>query len=184
MDTTATKSSLRTNIRNRKKEFLATTSFGQRVALSEEILSRVESLPAFAEASVVLAYNSLDDEVYTRGFLNRWFEKKILLLPKVAGDTLTLHRYLGEDSVSKGAFGIDEPTTPCFEEWDKVDLVLVPGVAFDAAGNRLGRGRGYYDRLLSELPEAARLVGVCYDFQMLPHITTEANDVPMHKVIC
>ena len=184
MDTTATKASLRTNIRNRKKEFLATTSFGQRVALSEEILSRVESLPAFAKASVVLAYNSLDDEVYTRGFLNRWFEKKTLLLPKVAGDTLTLHRYMGEDSVSRGAFGIDEPTTPCFEEWDKVDFVLVPGVAFDAAGNRLGRGGGYYDRLLSELPEAARRIGVCFPFQLVPSVDTQDHDVPMHKVIC
>ncbi len=180
-----TKQQQRELIKARKRDFMSKTPLLRRIALSEEILSRVECLPEFATARIVLAYNSLDDEVFTHSFLNKWFESKTILLPKVVGDVLTLHPYLGESSVAKGAFGIYEPVTPCFMAKDKVDFVLVPGVAFDSSGNRLGRGRGYYDKLLGEeLPETVLRVGVCFKFQLLPQVAVEANDVRMHKVIC
>ncbi len=180
-----TKQQQREFVKAKKKEFMASTSLSQRIALSQEILSRVESLSGFVKAKVVLAYSSLDDEVYTHSFLDRWFEDKTILLPKVAGNNLTLHPYLGKDSVSGGAFGIDEPLAPCFPEKERVDFVLVPGVAFDSEGNRLGRGRGFYDRLLGEeLPETALRVGVCFGFQLLSHVVTEADDVRMHMVVC
>lgn len=180
-----TKQQQREFVKARKREFMASTSLSQRISLSEEILLKVESLSGFAAARVVLAYSSLDDEVYTHSFLDRWFEDKTVLLPKVVGNNLTLHPYLGKDSVSGGMFGINEPLTPCFPEKERVDFVLVPGVAFDAEGNRLGRGRGYYDRLLGEeLPETALRVGVCFMFQLLPHVVAEANDMRMHMVVC
>lgn len=179
-----TKQQQRTYVRKLKKDFFATHTPTQVEALSEAVLKKVELMPEFQRAKVVLAYNSLSDEVYTGAFLNRWHREKLVLLPKVVGDRLTLHKYEGEESVSQGAFGIGEPTTPAYENYADIDLVIVPGMAFDAGGNRLGRGRGFYDRLLGhDLPKDALLVGVCFDFQILPHVATEPNDVIMHRVM-
>ena len=153
--------------------------------LSEQILRKVEQLPQFLEAKVVLAYYSLDDELFTHDFVQRWACKKTILLPKVAGDTLTLHPYTGILSVKQGAYGIMEPCTPEFTDYAAVDLVIVPGLAFDSEGNRLGRGRGYYDRLFAMLlPATVHKVGVCYPFQLVPHIPTELTDIRMDSIIC
>lgn len=180
-----TKQQQREFVRKRKAEFAASCTQERKIAISEEILSRVECLPQFRSARVVLAYNSLGDEVYTPAFLSRWFRSKTILLPKVAGDNLTLHPYLGDESVDIGAFGIGEPLTPRFIDYEKIDFVLVPGMAFDSCGNRLGRGRGYYDKLLGVVvPDTALRVGVCFSFQMLPNVVTEPCDVRMHMVVC
>ena len=126
----------------------------------------------------------LDDELFTHGFVQRWADRKTLLLPKVQGDSLTLHRYIDSRSLGQGAFGIMEPCTPQFTNCSAVDLVIVPGLAFDAEGNRLGRGRGYYDRLFAELlPPSVYKVGVCYPFQMVPQVPTEPTDITMDEVI-
>ena len=119
-----TKQQQREFVRKRKAEFAASCTQERKIAISEEILSRVECLPQFRSARVVLAYNSLGDEVYTPSFLNRWFRSKTILLPKVAGDNLTLHPYLGDESVDVGAFGIGEPLTPRFIDYEKIDFVL------------------------------------------------------------
>ena len=65
-------------------------------------------------------------------------------------------------------------------QWEKIDLILVPGMAFDAMGNRLGRGKGYYDKVLRHTP--AYKIGVCFDFQFLKAVPTEAHDVRMDNV--
>ena len=145
----------------------------------------VEELAVFREARTVLAYYALDDEVCTHDFVQRWAEKKTMLLPKVVGDDLTLHPYINILSMKEGAFGIMEPCTPQFTDYAAIDLVLVPGVAFDRQGNRLGRGRGYYDRLFGHLlPAGVRKVGVCYPFQLVEKVPVEATDVCMDCVIC
>lgn len=180
-----TKQQQRRYIIEQKKQFMMSSTLSQRQQLSEKILSEVEKLIEFRSAKVVLAYNSLSDEVDTHNFLNRWWKQKLILLPKVVGDDLSLHPYKGEDSVVKGAFGIDEPTTPCFTDYEKINFVIVPGMAFDAAGNRLGRGRGYYDRLFNNcLPDNINRVGVCYPFQLITSVAVAPTDVRMHKVIC
>jgi 5-formyltetrahydrofolate cyclo-ligase len=132
----------------------------------------------------VLAYYSLSDELFTNDFVQRWADKKTILLPKVVGDDLTLHRYTNAMSMSEGAFGIMEPCTPEFTDYAAVDMVIVPGVAFDRQGNRLGRGRGYYDRLFaSRLPHNIYKVGVCYLFQLVESVPTEPCDVQMDEVV-
>lgn len=180
-----TKQQQRKHIIEQKKQFMSQHSLSQRLEFSEKILSELELLPEFRSAKIVLAYNSLLDEVDTHSFINRWWKEKTILLPKVVGDDLSLHPYKGEASVAKGAFGIEEPITPVFNDFEKIDLVVVPGMAFDPAGNRLGRGRGYYDRLFHHrLPDNITRVGVCYPFQLLPYVVVDTADVKMHKVIC
>ena len=79
-------------------------------------------------------------------------------------------------------FGIGEPTGPEFTELDKVEMIVVPGVAFDRQNNRMGRGRGFYDRLLKSTPNAVK-VGVAFHFQMVPEVPTEPFDIPMDAVL-
>ena len=171
-------------MRAAKREFFSTHTLQEQHSLAEEILGRVEQSEAFRRARVVLAYYSLSDELFTHDFVQRWADKKTILLPKVLGDDLTLHRYTNAMSMSEGAFGIMEPCTPEFTDYAAVDMVIVPGVAFDRLGNRLGRGRGYYDRLFaSRLPHNIYKVGVCYPFQLVESVPTEPCDVQMDEVV-
>lgn len=178
------KHEFRRQMRVAKREFFSTHTLQEQHSLSEEILGRVEQSEAFREARVVLAYYSLADELFTHDFVQRWADKKTILLPKVVGDDLTLHYYNGPLSLREGAFGIMEPCTPEYADYTAIDLVIVPGVAFDGEGHRLGRGRGYYDRLFAtRLSYNIYKVGVCYPFQLVEHVPTEPCDVRMDMVL-
>jgi len=178
---TGCKLELRRYIRAQKKEYTAT----RLAAMSEEICNRVLASAWWQEAGTLLLYYPLSDEVDVRPLIQKAFENgRQVLLPVCQGDELELHLYEGEDSLSVGAFGIMEPTGPLFaqESYPNIQLALVPGMAFDGAGHRLGRGRGYYDRLLPKL-SAARLQGICFPFQILPAIPVDTHDFAVHEVI-
>lgn len=146
-------------------------------------MAKVEQLESFQKAHIVLLYWSMDDEVATHEFVNRWYKEKTLLLPCVDGDDLKLRQYTGPECLVSGPdFGIGEPTGEEFTQLDSVEMIVVPGVAFDKHNNRMGRGRGFYDRMLKSTPNAVK-VGVAFDFQMFDTIPTEAFDVPMNLVI-
>ncbi len=94
-----------------------------------------------------------------------------------------LRRYTGPECLVAGEqFGIGEPTGPVYTDLEAIELIIVPGVAFDRKGNRMGRGRGFYDRLLKTTPKALK-IGVAYDFQMLDSIPVEPFDVKMDRII-
>ncbi len=150
---------------------------------SLDIMRRVEELDRFRSASTVLLYWAMDDEVDTKPFVEKWYRDKCILLPCVDGDDLLLRRYTGMESMVAGPqFGILEPVGPLFSDYEKIDLIIVPGVAFDSHNNRMGRGRGFYDRLLKSTPNAYK-VGVGFSFQMFDEIPVEDFDVPMNAVI-
>ena len=130
----------------------------------------------------MLLYHSLPDEVDTHAFIRRWSAQKRILLPVVKGYDLELRLYTGDDRLTEGAFHIDEPTGTAFTDYAAIDLAVIPGVAFDRRGNRLGRGKGYYDRLLPRIPTAYKL-GLCFPFQVLNQIPAEAHDIPMDEVL-
>jgi 5-formyltetrahydrofolate cyclo-ligase len=173
------KSILRKEIANRKRQY----TMEQRVALSEMLLQRLEQHPRFATAHTLLLYHALPDEVQTAEFIRKWSTTKRIILPVVVGDDLELRVYEGEASMRKGAFNILEPTGTLFTAYEELDLAIIPGVAFDASGNRLGRGKGYYDRLLSRLPSTLYKIGISFDFQKFPHIPAEPHDKVMDEVM-
>ena len=175
-----TKPLLRAQMREAKKQHQA-----QLTKMSAEL---VEKLPHFLTSHLppqtIMAYWPLTDEVDIRPLIDQLVaEGKAVLLPKVTGDeTMELHRYTSRDDLQEGAFHILEPTGEVFEDYDTIDVALVPGMAFDAAGHRLGRGKGYYDRFLSAHPYIYK-VGICFPFQRVAEVPFEAHDVVMDEVI-
>jgi len=173
------KATLRREIRAAKKA----VPFHEKLLRSDAIMRQVEQLPIFIGAETVLLYWSMEDEVQTHEFVERWYRKKRILLPCVDGDLLRLRTYQGPDSMIAGEqFGIGEPTGEEYTDYDSIDLIIVPGVAFDRLGNRMGRGRGFYDRLLQQTAHAYK-IGVAFDFQLRDTIPTEPHDIAMDKVI-
>lgn len=151
-------------------------------SLSTEILAALEAHPAFRAAKTVLLYHSLPDEVDTHRFIRKWKEEKRILLPVVTGNDLELRLYTDAQSLTTGVYGIEEPVGAPFTDYAAIDLIIVPGVAFDRNGNRLGRGKGYYDRLLPRIPSAHK-IGICFPFQIVEEIPTEPFDIRMDEII-
>ncbi len=173
------KAELRERIKILKRQFA-----GNSGELSLQCMSRLLSHPRIIAARVVLMYCSLPDEVDTHDAIDRLVEAgKCVLLPQVTGpDTMCLRVYRGKDDLREGAFHISEPQGPVFTAYGDVDVAVVPGMAFDGRGHRLGRGRGYYDRLLPQLSRAYK-IGVCYDFQKVDEVPTDPYDVVMDEVL-
>lgn len=174
------KSELRRSIRHKLAALTAT----QRQEQSVQVLQELEQNSRFANARVVMLYYSLPDEVCTHEFVARWAEHKTILLPIVEGNDIKVRRFVSEAAMLAGAYHIGEPQGEYFTDWQKIEVVVVPGVAFDACGKRMGRGRGYYDRFLSQpaLSKAYK-IGLCYPLQLVPQVPTESHDVQMDCVI-
>jgi 5-formyltetrahydrofolate cyclo-ligase len=175
MKINANKKDLRIHIKELKKK----QSAERLKEWSQSALLALESHPLFICAQTVLCYYSLGDEIDTHDFISRWSKKKNILLPVVHGDILELHLYNNE--LIKGTFGIYEPTSKATDNYDQIDLAIIPGVAFDLHGARLGRGKGYYDRLLPLIK--AYKIGLCFGFQKVENIFTEPHDIPMDEII-
>lgn len=192
-----TKPELRRLIRNRKAE----CPVEERQRLSALLCQQILRHPRWQEARTILLYHALPDEVDTSLLLHSDFSnlqdyknpphyggggiplgcrRGSILLPVVTGNDLELREYTGE--MKEGAFHIKEPVGPVFTAYDQIDLAVIPGMAFDSAGHRLGRGKGYYDRLLPRLTHAYRL-GLCFPFQLLDEVPAEPHDIAMHKVV-
>ncbi|WP_321518761.1 5-formyltetrahydrofolate cyclo-ligase [uncultured Bacteroides sp.] len=161
-----------------RKRLLTENQF---IDLSEKLFFHLESLPTFQKAKIILLYHSLKDEVRTHSFIEKWKEEKTILLPVVEGENLKLRIHKDSSSLRTGAYGIEEPTGKLFTEYDKIDMAIIPGISFDAHGNRLGRGKGYYDRLLPDIK--AYKIGICFAFQVSEDIPTEPHDTKMDLVI-
>ena len=173
-----TKDELRKWIRSEKKKI----SLNEKKQRSESIWEKLEKNEFFLKASVVLLYWSMDDEVYTHEFVTKWATQKTLLLPVVDGENLRIKPFTGiQNMIISEQFGIGEPIGNDFDDLSKIEVIIVPGVAFDKKRNRMGRGRGYYDKLLST--NNAYKIGVGFDFQIFDSIPTENFDIPMDCVI-
>ena len=149
---------------------------------SELIMQLLASDTHFLAAKTVLLYHSLSDEVNTHQFIEEWCLKKQLLLPVVVGEELELRLFQNMNELKIGSFGIAEPTGPLFTDYTKIDFVAVPGMAFDRNGHRLGRGKGYYDRLLPRLTNAYK-AGICFPYQVVDEVPVEPTDITMDGII-
>lgn len=177
---------MKLQIRSRIRQLKAAHTTAQLAAMSATACSSVCSDGIWRSAGTVLLYYPLSDEVDVRPLLHqaRLLGHKVLL-PVVVGNDLELRVYEGEASLRPGAYGIMEPMGELFPPslYHEIDLAIIPGMAFDGQGHRLGRGKGYYDRLLPRLPQAFRM-GICFPFQFLDTIPSEPHDVTMHDVLC
>ena len=170
------KKTLRQQIRTLKKQH----SQEELMAQSEKILQRLAEHPLFLQADKVMLYASLPDEVQTLDFIEIWRNRKTIILPTVVGDDI-IPVELAEDVVfAEGDFHIPEPQSHPYT--GDFDLIVVPGMAFDANGHRLGRGRGYYDRFLALHPQVYT-IGLCFDFQLLPDVPSEPHDRIIDEII-
>ncbi len=139
----------------------------------------------FKKAEKVMFYISFGGEVDTHNMIRRAQSLgKIIAVPVCKKDRVMRPCVLKKRAgFKKGLYGIWEPAIKRFLDLRHLDLVIVPGVAFDKEGRRLGRGRGYYDCFLSELPRETPSIGLAFDFQILPSIPYTATDIKIHRVI-
>lgn len=172
-----TKDKLRKEIAESKK--LYTTE--DLLQMSEEVFSVIEITGVFNDASKICIYNAMTDEVATRPLIDRWIDQKEFYLPVVQNDEIVLRRFEKETTFEKNTLGILEPIGKNFTDYSKLDLIIIPGVAFDRKSNRLGRGKGYYDRFLSKTKVPK--MGICFDFQLLDEIPTDNWDIKMDIIV-
>lgn len=158
----------------------ALLSNDERLSAANAVFRQVEQNPAFMLAERILVYHSLPDELSTLDFIDRWYTRKRFFLPRVNGVNLDILPY-DRSRLHLGAFHIEEPDGEELTPVEDIELIIVPGVAYDRRGCRVGRGKGYYDRLLSGTK--AVKIGVAYDFQLVDDIDTDEFDVPVDIVI-
>jgi len=170
-------------LRKRIKELKKTVPAGELKRQSRIIQEKVITSEYFKNSEHILLYWALPDEVDTKQILREWFRKKKLYLPVIKGDDLNIVPFEGEDKMIPDAkYGIPEPAGTKLEDESVIELIIVPGVAFDRQNNRLGRGAGYYDRILKRLSNTTK-AGLAFDFQLLDNIPTETHDIKMDIVI-
>ena len=178
------KGSLRTHF----LELLKKQASAERQAKSHLIEQQLFELAAFKKAKTVLFYASLPGEVDTFAMIKKTIElSKRICLPVVMQNQRemipTLIKTLAD--LENGVYGIAQPRKNSSREisLEEIDAVVVPGVAFDASNHRLGRGKGYYDRFLTQLPKTTTTIGLAFDFQLTDSLPVEEHDVPLSCVI-
>ncbi|MDE5871774.1 MAG: 5-formyltetrahydrofolate cyclo-ligase [Muribaculaceae bacterium] len=170
----------KSEIRRKIKNLRMMLSEMEKASAADEVFAQLEKTAAFMMADNILMYHSLPDELSTIKFLRKWHDRKRFFLPRVNGVNLDILPY-EETRLELGSFHIEEPTGDDVVDVDDIELMIIPAVAFDRKGNRLGRGKGFYDRLLAA--SRATKIGVGYEFQLLESIPSEPHDVAMDMVI-
>jgi 5-formyltetrahydrofolate cyclo-ligase len=150
------------------------------------VAEQLSGLPEFRAAERVLLYASFRSEVDTAEIIEVALDRgKKVLLPKVDRENGTLSKHVinGMDDVSPGFAGIPEPTTEERLRVEDIDLIVVPGVAFDTGGCRVGYGGGYYDRLLARVKGMRPIVALAYEEQLVDALPREEHDVNVDMIV-
>lgn len=161
-----------------------------REELSARVWEKVFALPEYQSARTVMVYVDMPGEVRTQVYLpGVQRQGKQVVVPYCDGKELGLFLLESLTELTPGVLGILEPSRELRSlsakraDVSRLDLLIVPGVAFDRQGARLGHGKGYYDRLLSRVRADALLVGVAFECQLVPDVPMLAHDVYMDRVI-
>ena len=173
------KKALRSAIRERKRAMTAQQIEEKSAALTRQFLAT----DLYKNAKTLYGYLPYNQEVRTVPLLRQALaDGKAVAVPKVYEDTMRFILLEDLSAVEKGYAGIPEPIDDGPVAQDETALVLMPGLAFDPKGNRMGYGGGFYDKFLQAEPQHPT-VALCYDFQMLPHLETESHDIPVDLVL-
>ena len=163
-----------------KKSALSTEEIKRRSAI---LAQRLFETPQYRACRSLYAYLSFNQEVRTDPIIKRaWADGKRVAVPKVIGKDMAFIWIDDFDALGPGYYGITEPIANGPVADDVNALVLMPGLAFDPEGHRVGYGGGFYDRFLEAEPDHP-LVALCYDFQMFDHLEVEDHDIPVDVVI-
>ncbi len=173
------KKALRKEIRDKKRQMTEAEICRASQKLGERFLASSQ----YKNAKTIYGYLPYNQEVRTVSMLEQALKDgKRVAVPKVYGEEMRFIYISDFSLVEKGYAGIPEPIADDPVADDPMALVLMPGLAFDAQGHRIGYGGGFYDRFLAEEPNHPTLA-LCYDFQMLPDIETESYDIPVDCVL-
>lgn len=174
--TNSQKNLVREEVRSAKRKI--TESFKQEQA--GVVYAKIEQMSEFKQAKTILMYWSVSDELPTHTFIRKWCRTKTILLPVVKGHHMTIRPFVAEDLLVRGDFNIMQPKSGR-DYLKTVDLVIVPGVAFDRKKRRLGRGKGYYDQYFKD--KNITKWGIAFDFQLFDSIPATSHDIRMDRVI-
>ena len=172
------KSALRREVRAR----LAVLGADDKRLRSQQICDEVKKHLAVSGARVVALFSPLGYEPDVWPLVESLTCTVSVVLPRVEGEVMNFYVY-DRNSMAVGSFGINEPQSGMLVKAGEIEAVVVPGLAFTADGARMGRGKGYYDKYLSQSDFLALKIGVCYSEQLVPHIPTESHDVAMDVII-
>ena len=173
------KTQLRKTIREQKRAMTEESI----VAASRQLGEQFAACRQYREAKTIYGYLPYNQEVRTVPMLERALaEGKKVAVPKVCGDTMRFIYMTDLSQVETGYAGIPEPVADGPVADDPTALVLMPGMAFTAKGDRMGYGGGFYDKFLAQEPEHPT-VALCYDFQLVEHLPTESYDIPVDLVL-
>ncbi|MDD4489388.1 MAG: 5-formyltetrahydrofolate cyclo-ligase [Paludibacter sp.] len=174
--TDSQKNIVRAEIRIKKQNISDTFKKEQ----AEAVYLKIEQMPEFKKANTILMYWSVSDELPTHSFIKKWSNTKTILLPIVKGHHMTIRPFVSEDMLTMGNLKIMEPMSGR-DYLKTVDIVIVPGVAFDRKKKRIGRGKGYYDRYFKN--KRIKKWGIGFDFQLYETIPSASYDIKMDRVI-
>ena len=170
-----TKAELRQEVKRQKKAL----GFQELKAVSAQLAQRVQGSEPFKQARHIGTYMALPDEVNLAPLLQN--KDKTFYIPAFNESCNGYRMAQWTPALRLGKFGIHEPVDPVWADPDELDLILVPGIAFDRLGNRLGRGGGFYDQMLPEYQTVR--IGVGFDFQCVEKIPTEPHDCPLDGLL-
>lgn len=173
------KNELRKTVKQRLKQL----SQNKKYTKSQQIFSQIESLPLFISANTILCYWTIQDEVITYDFIEKWYKNKTILLPVIQNDMLILKQYTGKENMQPDpTYNIPEPCGKEFTNYKAIDMMIIPGLAFDKQNNRMGRGKGFYDKLLNN-SQTAYSIGIAYSEQIFDNIPIEKHDKTLNRII-
>lgn len=169
-------------LRQQMKQLKAITPEAVKQVEADMVFNSIKAMPVWKQARHILCYWSLPDELPTHDMVNQWLAAgKSIYLPRVKGDDLEIVPYHGPQSLDdNNKFHIGEPVGDDVDA-SCLELIIVPAVALDGKRNRLGRGKGFYDRLLSVA--TCPTIGVVCDFQLVDEVPVEPHDRPLDCVV-
>jgi 5-formyltetrahydrofolate cyclo-ligase len=177
----------KSELREKLKLIRDSVDSGLAETASQRVWNILKGRGEFQKAKGIGAFASIPHEINTYPILEGTLSMgKKLYLPKVSKDKSSFEFFPVTDlkNLTPGPFGIQEPTAAKAADWGDLDMVLVPGLAFDRKGNRLGFGKGFYDRVLPRLKKNCLIVGLGYAFQLVEKVPTRTHDFPVKAVLC
>ena len=160
------------------------------ISKSREVEKNYFKLTEPRKIEKLLIYMANDKEVQTKNIINTCIKKNIAVyLPAVdalKGRIFFYRVYDINNELEKGPFGIYQPKVHernLLNDENEIDLIVVPGLAFDKRGGRIGSGKGFYDKFLASVPSCKSIIALAFEYQIVDEITLSSHDIPMHKVI-